>query len=212
MSLTKDEALKIVMDAFQLGMLQSGLEARDFAQWISGQDISNIMEIGTRFGGSLYLMDRAAKSAGHIGYVISIDHPWGQRDVNSPPHEALFHEKLSHVIEIFGNAHDEATLMQATRTVSVRHPVDLLFIDSDHSRAGTKAQVEVYGKLVRPGGFIAFHDIANGHECQGYYDEELRPNYWHISFIEPKNQYGIGVIQLPPSKPIEESVTSIITE
>ena len=207
--LTQEQALAITMDAFQLGLLQSGLEARDFAQWISGEDISNILEIGTRFGGSLYLMDRAAKAVGHVGYVISVDHPWGHRDVNSPPHEALFHEKLSHVIEIFGNAHDEATLEQAVRTVSVRHPLDLLFIDSDHSRAGTKAQVEKYGRLVRPGGFIGFHDIANGHECQGYYDEEIRPNFWTITFTEPKNLYGIGVCQLPPGRSIEESRTVI---
>ena len=38
-------------------------------------------------------------------------------------------------------------------------PLDLLFIDGDHSYDGVRADFELYGRLVRPGGLIALHDV-----------------------------------------------------
>lgn len=35
---------------------------------------------------------------------------------------------------------------------------DFLFIDGDHHYADVRADYEIYGPLVRPGGIIAFHD------------------------------------------------------
>lgn len=39
--------------------------------------------------------------------------------------------------------------------------IDFLMIDGDHSYAGVKADFELYHKLVRKGGVIAFHDILD---------------------------------------------------
>jgi predicted O-methyltransferase YrrM len=38
--------------------------------------------------------------------------------------------------------------------------VDYLFIDGDHTYEGVKMDYEMYSRLVRPGGIIAFHDIV----------------------------------------------------
>jgi Methyltransferase domain len=40
-------------------------------------------------------------------------------------------------------------------------PVDLLFIDGDHTFEGVKADYDLYSPLVRPGGLVAFHDICD---------------------------------------------------
>lgn len=42
-------------------------------------------------------------------------------------------------------------------------PVDMVFIDGDHSFAGVLCDWLLYHKLVRPGGIVAFHDIATPH-------------------------------------------------
>lgn len=39
-------------------------------------------------------------------------------------------------------------------------PVDLLFIDGDHSMDGVSRDYEIYSHLVRSGGIIAFHDVS----------------------------------------------------
>jgi len=39
--------------------------------------------------------------------------------------------------------------------------IDFLMIDGDHTYAGVKADFELYHKLVRKGGIIAFHDILD---------------------------------------------------
>jgi predicted O-methyltransferase YrrM len=39
--------------------------------------------------------------------------------------------------------------------------IDFLMIDGDHSYNGVKADFELYSKLVRKGGIIAFHDILD---------------------------------------------------
>jgi predicted O-methyltransferase YrrM len=39
------------------------------------------------------------------------------------------------------------------------NPLDVLFIDGDHSYEGVRADFEQYAPLVRPGGIVALHDI-----------------------------------------------------
>jgi hypothetical protein len=41
-------------------------------------------------------------------------------------------------------------------------PVDLVFIDGDHSEAGCERDWELWREFVRPGGLVAFHDARLG--------------------------------------------------
>jgi predicted O-methyltransferase YrrM len=52
-----------------------------------------------------------------------------------------------------------------SRSVAVAYelmtdPVDLVFIDGDHSYAGVLCDWLLYNSLVAPGGIVAFHDVA----------------------------------------------------
>jgi Methyltransferase domain len=42
-------------------------------------------------------------------------------------------------------------------------PVDLVFIDGDHSQKGTRLDWELWSPHVEPGGVVAFHDAREGH-------------------------------------------------
>lgn len=186
---TIQEVEALVQDAFKIGMLQSGIEARDFALWVQEQDISHIIESGTSGGGTLFLLDRVAKP----GLRISLDMPWGQRDPQGS--EATFKAAVPYVLEVLGNIHEEEQWNKLHRLLNGQL-VDLLFIDSDHSYEGCKQHVEMYRGFVRSGGFIGFHDLSNGWGCGLYVKEELFPKYTHWLFEEPKNLYGIGVVQV----------------
>lgn len=41
-------------------------------------------------------------------------------------------------------------------------PIELLFIDGDHTLEGVRRDLELYGRLLAEGGLVAFHDIVSG--------------------------------------------------
>ena len=108
-----------------------------------------------------------------------------------------------------GSSRDEHVLARVARLVADA-PVDLLFIDGDHSYEGVAADYRLYRPLVRPGGLIVFHDIVPaattgdpraGHRWVGgvpQFWQEVRPQGVHSwEFVEHWDQggFGIGVIE-----------------
>lgn len=65
-----------------------------------------------------------------------------------------------------GDSHDRRTRLQVEMLVApyelvAPYQVDLLYLDGDHSLAGVTQDYQDYGRLVRPGGIILFHDITS---------------------------------------------------
>lgn len=59
---------------------------------------------------------------------------------------------------LIGMSHDPATVHKAHQHFA--GGVDLLFIDGDHQYASVLTDWLLYSPLVRPGGLVAFHDVA----------------------------------------------------
>jgi predicted O-methyltransferase YrrM len=80
--------------------------------------------------------------------------------------------------------------------------VDFLFIDGDHQYEGVRKDYNLYSRLVRPGGLIAFHDIVPGDEelVGGVprFWEEMKQSHKTSELVESWNQraYGIGVVRV----------------
>ena len=91
---------------------------------------------------------------------------------------------------------------------------DVIFIDGTHSIAGVGLDYEIYSFMVKPGGFLAFHDIMHNHAeyCAGAYvlwpkikDEyEKTWSIYHETDYLPygkgtkiRKECGIGLIQMP---------------
>jgi predicted O-methyltransferase YrrM len=58
----------------------------------------------------------------------------------------------------YGNSIDTHRGSSLQVAASWRRPIDLLFIDGDHSYEGCSADMKAWMKFVRPGGWLAFHD------------------------------------------------------
>ncbi len=78
--------------------------------------------------------------------------------------------------------------------------LDFLFIDGDHSYEGVRNDYVMYSPFVRPGGIIAFHDVAlhppvTGSEVHVFWNE-LKQGKTYREFIERGDQGwgGIGII------------------
>lgn len=84
--------------------------------------------------------------------------------------------------------------------------IDVLFIDGDHSYEGVKSDFEYYKGLVRPGGYVVFHDIIMTTQNQPLlyvgdvpkFFSELKNSYETKEIVENYGQggYGIGIIKI----------------
>jgi predicted O-methyltransferase YrrM len=105
---------------------------------------------------------------------------------------------------VIGNSHDADTLARLRVALGAR-PVDLLFIDGDHTLDGVRHDYEWYAPLVAPGGHVAFHDIY-GHFM--FPTMRVDALWWEIRRDHPDNTWeivnrrrpwghgmGIGVLQ-----------------
>lgn len=69
----------------------------------------------------------------------------------------------TNVVPIVGN----------TATLSWDVPVNVIFIDADHSYEWVKKDTEHYLKFVRKGGLIIYHDYNSNWDVQKYFDTEM---------------------------------------
>lgn len=132
-----------------------------------------VLEIGCDAGGTLWAFQAVGAR------VFGVDLPNGPYGSG---HELNTHG--AHVIR--GNSTHSAVLDQVRDVVDI--PVDLLFIDGDHSYEGVKADYENYRSFVRPGGLIAFHDIC---AHKDYPDVRVDRLWWEI---KSKNQHTTEII------------------
>jgi predicted O-methyltransferase YrrM len=71
---------------------------------------------------------------------------------------ARFARENQRVVSIAGDSHSEETAARLEQLLA-GEPLDVLFIDGDHSYDGVRADFERYAPLVRSGGIVALHDI-----------------------------------------------------
>jgi len=114
---------------------------------------SVILEIGSAAGGTAFLWTRIAADD---ALLVLVDDAFG-----GARRAALrrFARGRQQIVCIRGDSHDAATQARVFRALGGR-AVDVLFIDGDHRYEGVAADLAHYGRLVRPAGLVALHDIV----------------------------------------------------
>jgi predicted O-methyltransferase YrrM len=97
---------------------------------------------------------------------------------------------------LWQDSHDPATVSAVCDALD--GPLDLLFLDGDHSADGVARDFALYEPLVRSGGLIAFHDI-DAHATGGVpaFWRETRDRYEHIEIVDRRHApqgLGIGIL------------------
>ncbi len=143
-----------------------------------------MLEIGTANGGSLFALAHVSAPDAH---VISVDLPRGEFGGGYPlwkvPLYKAFARPGQRLDLLRGDSHDPRTVAQVEALLG-GEPLDLLFIDGDHTYGGVREDFESYGRFVRPNGLIGLHDIAppkeDGPSTDGtrYLVGEV-PQYWN---------------------------------
>ena len=160
-----------------------------------------IVEIGTHEGGTLVCWSAVSQPGAHI---VSVDMLCPRTGLGAGADDlARVRARLrpsQRLTAITGDSHEEATRLRVVEALGGA-PIDLLWIDGDHSYAGVRQDVEMYGPLVRAGGMIALHDIHGSvlfPQSQSHvYWQEMKPRHRTREFIAepaPGGGMGIGIV------------------
>ncbi len=165
-----------------------------------------IIEIGTGRGGSGYFWSRLS---GPGECVVSVDIEPEARD-----YVAIYNRPESSVNCVTGSSFAGETVKQVRQLLG-EEPVDLLYIDGDHTYDGVKRDFETYRQFCGPRTLVVFHDVQPDSRHAGgaatatdsgevfKFWRELRTQYVHQEIIESPQQdgFGIGIIEF--GKPVK---------
>lgn len=188
------------------GAMQKVPELAALIDLVSNGEPKRIMEIGFGRGGTAWAWSKIS-SVEQLILLNLPDGPWGGGKDDEVV-KMIAENTTARVDYIAGNSQNaealeavEARLMTLARGTD--GVLDFLMIDGDHSRAGVMADYDLYKNFVRPGGLIAFHDIAEHPpetqcEVKLFWDklkETLAPESYCEFISEPTTWGGIGCIK-----------------
>lgn len=189
-------------NAYLTEAMQDESEIAAFCDLLAGEGVRSYLEIGSKFGGSLWRVGAALAPGARI---VSVDLPGGtKRWEESRPslkgaHYAL--RDLGHETHmIWGNSTDPDVIAQA----AALGPFDAILIDGDHRLPGLTLDWQNYGPMGR---IIAFHDIgwARGPDFaktridvpefwEALKDSDACSNWVEFKYCPTGKNNGIGVL------------------
>jgi predicted O-methyltransferase YrrM len=186
--------------AFRSLVLQHEGELAAFIELLRQHRVTRYLEIGAKFGGSLWRIGRALRVGSR---VVAVDLPggtdeWAASEQSLTACVTALRDIGQDARVVWGDSADE----EMVRAVRALGPFDAVFIDGNHTLSGIRRDWANYGPLARR--IVAFHDIAWRNEPQdrGYridapaFWAELKPHFRHVEIrLDPTGRdNGIGVL------------------
>jgi predicted O-methyltransferase YrrM len=170
--------------------LQKPIELVEYLRFVRTRRVERMLEIGALWGGMVFAHAAVASSSAHL---IAIDtFPRESADAMTARLRALVRPS-QRVTCLWQDSHEPATVAAVRETLD--GPLDLLFLDGDHSAAGIARDFALYEPLVRSGGLIAIHDIdARTNDDVPAFWRATRDRYEHVEIIDRRHApQGLGV-------------------
>ena len=154
----------------------TGLERAELFRLAQRPGLRTVVEIGSYLGASALALAQGLKAAGNTAARVYCIDTWQNEGMSEGPadHMATFRRNAAPygalIVAVRGRSTDVAAELLARIG-----PIDLLFVDGDHSYGGALADWQTFGPAMAPGGVAAFHDIGWAEGVQRVVAEELRP-------------------------------------
>lgn len=142
-----------------------------------------VVEIGCAHGGCLPFYDQLV---GEGGTVVGVDPELTAFSAIHPQYSK--YQSRGTIHRVYGMSQD---VVEEVRAKLDYQPIDLLFIDGDHSYEAVKRDFELYSPLVRPGGLVGFHDVVMEPETGRAYNDIVTTGRKEMI---PVRYMGIGLI------------------
>jgi autotransporter strand-loop-strand O-heptosyltransferase len=191
---------QIVHESYALGMVQNHSEIMEAAEFFKNLNVKDFIEIGTDQGGTFAIWSKLSASG---GTRISLDMPhgnFGRTDYDVNKRDEYLKSLGTDVHMLHGDSHCQCMKTDLIEILG-EDKVDFLFIDGDHTYRGVKQDYYMYKEFVKPGGWIAFHDIK---DTEFHRNANCRVDMlWNeltgnkVEFVDNSSEYGgIGFIQV----------------
>ena len=165
-----------------------------------------VLEIGSLMGWSLHhWINYAQPNATIISLDLPISQFCGPQDPRCQEQETAIKEEWPQwakenksKLYLIKGASQQLTSKQQVEKILDGKLLDFIFIDGNHFYDFVKQDFEIYSKLVRKGGIVAFHDISKNEEgTVDIYWNEIKNNYRYEEIkLHPKQEKGIGVLYI----------------
>ena len=194
-SLFKSSILKA-----EIKSLQNRLEIKEFITLVNKIKPKIVVEIGTFRGGTLFLLSRFSSED---ALIISIDLPtWNLKAGYGILRSHLYRSFLlkNQKLHLLARDSHKTSTFNEIKNILKNNPIDILFIDGDHTYGGVKQDFGMYSPLVKKDGLIAFHDIVVHSPDQGCHVNEfwneIKKKYDYQEIVDDWDQkhWGIGLL------------------
>jgi Methyltransferase domain len=185
------------LDRYLVDVAQNVKEIDWLIDLFKREKIKSFLEIGARYGGSLW---KIATTMPKGSKVVCVDLPDGYG--GRPDGQVNLEACINKLNELGYDAHlflEDSTDEIVVNEVKLLAPFDACFIDANHIERFVRADWANYGPLCR---IVAFHDI--GWKRDRFYAgtridvpvvwNELKLKYRHEEMILDKKDNGIGVL------------------
>lgn len=182
---------------YETAYLQNLIELQQFIAILKAEDVRSYLEIGSKFGGSLWRIANALPKGSRI---VAVDLPHGDESfkVSLPPLQeciAALKAKGYETNLIIGDSTDSA-IVEEVRSLS---PFDACFLDANHTEPFVRKDWANYGPMCR---LMAFHDIGHtafipSHKMPIEVPkvwQQIKKGYRHQEIRLDAQKNGIGVL------------------
>jgi len=157
-------------------------EVQQVVNYLGNRKFDNFIEIGSAYGGSLWLYSSLLTPKANITIVESNITPQLQYTID------VLRKEGKHIRVLSKFSVDAAK--------DVTSEADLLHIDGDHSELHTFQDFKLYYPKVRDGGVILLHDTDSSHEGPPKLRAKLEKENYHIQTFtvrKPGENEGCGI-------------------
>lgn len=189
------DIIDIINEGFKIGMFQHREEVVGLTSFLAALNPRNVVEIGTFKGGLSFVLSRLCQKL----VTVDLENTNGYDfDINA---RSQMIASWKNATSVLGCSFDVAT-WQKVRAVFGSEPIDFIMIDGGHQYEPVYRDFFAYFNLVRPGGWVAFHDINDTPrhaelECEVHKLWQQLTGFNRIEINLRQEWGGIGLLQKP---------------
>jgi cephalosporin hydroxylase len=175
--------------------LQNEWEMKKIVELYQLRNPRKVLEIGSFYGATLWLW---MNYSDNLERVVSVD--W-----SIPPSDIRYNEMIEakrkwptwknadKLIPIEGSSHSEE-VVEKVKSLFPKRDVDFLMIDADHSYWAVKQDYTNYYSLVKPGGWVVFHDSFGIPSVKKFVDE-IRGQHKFLEIYAGEGGWGYTIFE-----------------